>query len=300
MSDEYLGHGIGKCVGDLAMESIYLLHHLISSAHPSVVGQQMPEMIENCPVNIDKIVDCAKYFKTYSCPLLVLLAGDREIREKAHASHIHVISEWRTTCPELLQRIAQSATVVDTPYGGSSRYGGYDALSMERKKNLIATIINTLNILIMTVPFTVITLFKDEFGDDFVELAAVKPPWSLSQMFYLMRKHWLSVFRDHFSRNKHDAEDRFRRLESFVKRWEQTGGSFLLYDSTVTTSSGIGAYTRIRAAIYNSTPETLTINAEEVKLLIKDTIEIMEGFTIMQKEKKNYSSELRASLQQLS
>ncbi|KAI3658328.1 hypothetical protein MP638_004161 [Amoeboaphelidium occidentale] len=97
-------------LGDLAIQGIYLVHHLISNGHPSVVGQQLHEMVSNEKNYLDRMADCARYYKQKVCANLVYLSRSKHVIEKIIPFEIEYVSEIQgLTVSELLNILTEKA-----------------------------------------------------------------------------------------------------------------------------------------------------------------------------------------------
>jgi hypothetical protein len=96
-------------VGELALEGVFLFHHMIAQQHPSIVGQQTIEYCVKENYHIDKMADCALYYKLNVCQNVVFLAGSRAARDQALRRNIPILAEWQGTCQEFLNCMAERA-----------------------------------------------------------------------------------------------------------------------------------------------------------------------------------------------
>jgi hypothetical protein len=75
-----------------------------------VVGQQLHEMVSNEKNYLDRMADCARYYKQEVCPNLVYLSRSKHVIEKIIPFEIEYVSEIPgLTVSELLNILTEKA-----------------------------------------------------------------------------------------------------------------------------------------------------------------------------------------------
>jgi hypothetical protein len=75
-----------------------------------VVGQQLHEMVSNEKNYLDRMADCARYYKQKVCPNLVYLSRSKHVIEKIIPFEIEYVSEIPgLTVSELLNILTEKA-----------------------------------------------------------------------------------------------------------------------------------------------------------------------------------------------
>ncbi|KAI3653382.1 hypothetical protein MP228_001329 [Amoeboaphelidium protococcarum] len=77
-----------------------------------------------------------------------------------------------------------------------------------------------LTLVIQHLPAAIEYHFRHAYGNDFQIMFAKEPPWTLQDLFYLMHKHWLAVFREHYTAGSiSQPTNSLKNGEQVIKKW---------------------------------------------------------------------------------
>ncbi|XP_007935873.2 transcriptional protein SWT1 [Orycteropus afer afer] len=153
--------------------------------------------------NDDRVLKCClQYQELFPCSLVILCTDDRNLRNKSLISGVKSLSKEELSA-ELLnlslntdvchqpciskQQLKAEATSLKESYDEESTNSGLSIL--------LESIISELEKSLGTALSTILeTEMKIAFGNLWLEILYLKPPWTLIHLLQCFKKHWLAVF----------------------------------------------------------------------------------------------------------
>ncbi|XP_074078325.1 transcriptional protein SWT1 isoform X1 [Macrotis lagotis] len=154
--------------------------------------------------NDDRILKCClQYQNLFPSAVVILCTDDRNLRNKSIISGIKSLSKVELSA-ELLTLSPKSVTVGNQPHI-SNQHIKADTKLQEKscKENTVSSgvaiqlenLISELEKCLGTALSSILeTEMKIAFGDLWLEMVYVKPPWTLENLLQCFKKHWLAVF----------------------------------------------------------------------------------------------------------
>ncbi|KAG8517164.1 Transcriptional protein SWT1, partial [Galemys pyrenaicus] len=153
--------------------------------------------------NDDRVLKCClQYQELFPCSVVILCTDDRNLRNKGLISGVKSLSKEELSA-ELLnfslntdvchqpcvskQQLKAEATSLEESYEGESKNSGLSIL--------LESIISDLEKSLGTALSSILeTEMKIAFGNLWMEMLYLKPPWTLIHLLQCFRKHWVAVF----------------------------------------------------------------------------------------------------------
>ncbi|XP_054549389.1 transcriptional protein SWT1 isoform X2 [Talpa occidentalis] len=153
--------------------------------------------------NDDRVLKCClQYQELFPCSVVILCTDDRNLRNKGLISGVKSLSKEELSA-ELLnlslntdvchqpciskQQLKEEATSLQESYEEESKNSGLSIL--------LESIISDLEKSLGTALSSILeTEMKIAFGDLWMEMLYLKPPWTLIHLLQCFRKHWVAVF----------------------------------------------------------------------------------------------------------
>uniref|UniRef100_G1SMS1 Transcriptional protein SWT1 n=1 Tax=Oryctolagus cuniculus TaxID=9986 RepID=G1SMS1_RABIT len=153
--------------------------------------------------NDDRVLKCClQYQELFPCSLVILCTDDRNLRNKGLISGVKSLSKEELSA-ELLN-LSQNTDVCHQPCVSKQQLKAEAALlegsHEEEAANsglsiLLESIISDLEKSLGTALSSILeTEMKIAFGNLWMEILYVKPPWTLIHLLRCFKKHWLAVF----------------------------------------------------------------------------------------------------------
>ncbi|XP_062067484.1 transcriptional protein SWT1 [Lepus europaeus] len=153
--------------------------------------------------NDDRVLKCClQYQELFPCSLVVLCTDDRNLRNKGLMSGVKSLSKEELSA-ELLD-LSQNTEVCQQPCVSKQQLKAEAALLEESHEEeptnsglsiMLESIISDLEKSLGTALSSILeTEMKIAFGNLWMEILYVKPPWTLIHLLRCFRKHWLAVF----------------------------------------------------------------------------------------------------------
>ncbi|XP_057584703.1 transcriptional protein SWT1 isoform X2 [Hippopotamus amphibius kiboko] len=191
--------------------------------------------------NDDRVLKCClQYQELFPCSLVILCTDDRNLRNKGLISGVKSLSKEELSA-ELLnlsqntdvchqpciskQQLKAETTALEESYEEESTNSGLPIL--------LESIISDLEKSLGTALSSILeTEMKIAFGNLWMEMLYLKPPWTLIHLLQCFRKHWLAVFGLVMEKNLLlTVESLYENLYKANKAVDFTTVKFLLQDS---------------------------------------------------------------------
>ncbi|XP_070240898.1 transcriptional protein SWT1 isoform X5 [Bos mutus] len=191
--------------------------------------------------NDDRVLKCClQYQELFPCSLVILCTDDRNLRNKGLISGVKSLSKEELSA-ELLnlslntdvchqpciskQQLKAETTPLEESYEEQSTNSGLPLL--------LENIVSDLEISLGTALSSILeTEMKIAFGNLWMEMLYVKPPWTLIHLLQCFRKHWLAVFGLVMEKNLLlTIESLYENVRKAKKAVDFTTVKFLLQDS---------------------------------------------------------------------
>ncbi|KAM6217292.1 transcriptional protein SWT1 [Rhynchocyon petersi] len=151
--------------------------------------------------NDDRVLKCClQYQELFPCSLVILCTDDRNLRNKGIISGVKSLSK-----EELSAELLSLSPNTDVSHHPSKQQLKAEAASLKVHKEeestnpgisiLLENIISELEKSLGTALSSILeTEMKIAFGDLWMEMLYLKPPWTLIHLLQCFKKHWLAVF----------------------------------------------------------------------------------------------------------
>ncbi|KAK2506301.1 hypothetical protein MC885_019954 [Smutsia gigantea] len=153
--------------------------------------------------NDDRVLKCClQYQQLFPCSFVILCTDDRNLRNKGLISGVKSLSKEElsaellnlplntSVCPQpcvCMQQLTAETTPLEKSYVKESTNSGLPIL--------LESIISDLEKSLGTALSSILeTEMKIAFGNLWIEMLYLKPPWTLMHLLQCFRKHWLAVF----------------------------------------------------------------------------------------------------------
>ncbi|XP_065068342.1 transcriptional protein SWT1-like isoform X2 [Rhopilema esculentum] len=191
----------------LARNAVAFIHNCFSQNHPRIKGQSVFEASKSVDgfteeTNDDSILCCCLLLKQNAPQTkTVLLSNDRNLCSKALMNGVKAFTK-KTLLPGL-QDLFQSGNII-VHKGHFKEYFKeaeiQERISEQQKKadNLICELQCILREALAAI---VEQEMKEVYGEIWLAIVKIKPPWTLIDTFELLEKHWIAVFGQIVNRN---------------------------------------------------------------------------------------------------
>nr|XP_020458422.1 transcriptional protein SWT1 [Monopterus albus] len=221
------GKGLSGSVAHLAAPAISYIYNSLKSRDPHLWGQSMQQATEsnkslNAENNDDRVLQCClQYQRLYPWCAHILCTNDKNLCSKALLSGVRALSKndleaevQRSRCGLHPLQSMQSPVLPCSPVEQHShnRTGFSVGLAEkdsqqpteETKANLnLSRCISELENCLQEVLSDVLEVeMKAAYGDLWLEIVYVKPPWTLQDVLQCLKKHWIAVFGNIVPRRK--------------------------------------------------------------------------------------------------
>ncbi|XP_061239461.1 transcriptional protein SWT1 isoform X7 [Bos javanicus] len=191
--------------------------------------------------NDDRVLKCClQYQELFPCSLVILCTDDRNLRNKGLISGVKSLSKEELSA-ELLnlslntdvchqpciskQQLKAETTPLEESYEEQSTNSGLPLLL----ENIVSDLERSLGTALSSI---LETEMKIAFGNLWMEMLYVKPPWTLIHLLQCFRKHWLAVFGLVMEKNLLlTIESLYENVRKAKKTVDFTTVKFLLQDS---------------------------------------------------------------------
>ncbi|XP_019832236.2 transcriptional protein SWT1 isoform X5 [Bos indicus] len=191
--------------------------------------------------NDDRVLKCClQYQELFPCSLVILCTDDRNLRNKGLISGVKSLSKEELSA-ELLnlslntdvchqpciskQQLKAETTPLEESYEEQSTNSGLPLLL----ENIVSDLERSLGTALSSI---LETEMKIAFGNLWMEMLYVKPPWTLIHLLQCFRKHWLAVFGLVMEKNLLlTIESLYENVRKAKKAVDFTTVKFLLQDS---------------------------------------------------------------------
>ncbi|XP_068842516.1 transcriptional protein SWT1 [Capricornis sumatraensis] len=191
--------------------------------------------------NDDRVLKCClQYQELFPCSLVILCTDDRNLRNKGLISGVKSLSKEELSA-ELLnlslntdvchqpciskQQLKAETTPLEESYEEESTNSGLPLLLEKIVSDLERSLGTALSSILETE-------MKVAFGNLWMEMLYLKPPWTLIHLLQCFRKHWLAVFGLVMEKNLLlTIESLYENLRKANKAVDFTTVKFLLQDS---------------------------------------------------------------------
>ncbi|XP_045392364.1 transcriptional protein SWT1 isoform X1 [Lemur catta] len=191
--------------------------------------------------NDDRVLKCClQHQELFPCSLVILCTDDRNLRNKGLISGVKSLSKEELST-ELLnlsvnrdvchqpciskQQLNGEATLLGESYEKESTNSGLSVLL----ENIISDLEKSLGTALSSI---LETEMKIAFGNLWMEILYLKPPWTLMHLLQCFKKHWLAVFGLVMEKNLLlTVESLYENLRKANKTVDFTTVGFLLQDS---------------------------------------------------------------------
>lgn len=210
-------------------KAIQFLHACFSGQHPRVRGQTMKEVnteVANLAIhnNDDKILHCCLVYQSFvsaSGGIVVLFSNDTQLCSKAIVNGIKafnsktLLSELRLLCRQVAQE--RGGTVVSYTHTQEYAHKVEQQMRIENNKALLDDLSCEAESLLREGLAAVIQEeMSKAFGSDlWLQVVAIKPPWTFKDIVQLLDKHWIAVFGMVVGRN---LKESVTHLSQYVKK----------------------------------------------------------------------------------
>eukprot|EP00158_Paraphelidium_tribonemae_P005905 Partr_v1_DN27581_c0_g1_i4_m30731 putative SWT1 RNA endoribonuclease homolog (S. cerevisiae) len=249
------------------------------AASPSLVRQSLQETLSRATSLNEVIIDCCLYYHKHVTDAVILLSDLPLVAELALKMQLPCLSEFKASGGELVAMLEQKI--------------GFSSL----QHLFLHVVVNCLNLLMSQLPLTMYKYLTDAYGNDYLEIVAKRPPWSLVDMLFLLRKHWIAVFSDHFPRMTRgyllSYEDAAKNIEAFLIK----GGDKLFNFDTQLLMEPHGAYalgksTRLEPRAMPDQAGYMALTAGEVNDIMMATLELVKGLALSDSDKRQVNAEM--------
>ncbi|XP_062961415.1 transcriptional protein SWT1 [Cynocephalus volans] len=197
-----------KCAQHKAIPAVHFINDSLKDEDRKLWGQSIQLASQklyglNDENNDDRVLKCClQYQELFPCSLVILCTDDRNLRNKGLISGVKSLSKEELSA-ELLnlslntdvchqpciskQHLKAEATCLEENYEEESTNSGLsiplDSVISDLEKSLGTALSSILE-----------TEMKMAFGNLWMEMLYLKPPWTLIHLLQCFRKHWLAVF----------------------------------------------------------------------------------------------------------
>ncbi|XP_051952473.1 transcriptional protein SWT1-like isoform X2 [Xyrauchen texanus] len=200
-------------VEDKARPAVHYIYCCLKNQEPRLMGQSMqlasqavcePGVVNND----DRVLQCClQYQAMYPEGALVLCTNDKNLCSKALFSGVKALNkadlEVEGTRPTIVKNTHAHPIVL--PSAGpvsKEKEGRQERMNSAVEKRVLSECVSALESCLQGVLSQVLEEeMKAAFGDLWLEIVYVKPPWSLDGILQCFKKHWIAVFGNIIKRN---------------------------------------------------------------------------------------------------
>lgn len=201
-----------------ATEAVHFVFRKLKSGHPRIRGQTAAEASFcennlNAECNDDKILQCCiQLSQKFGKERVILFTEDKNLSNKAFINNIEA-----NNCSDIAKHLklniyqclnskstSQSKVLPDLNVGKKTE---------EKKKKEIENIVSEVQCITKDILSSIIeSEMKDIFGDLWMRIVIVKPPWSLLDALKCIERHWIAVFGFLFPQDMKNTIEQFSSL----------------------------------------------------------------------------------------
>ncbi|XP_073072997.1 transcriptional protein SWT1 isoform X2 [Manis javanica] len=197
-----------KCAQHKAIPAVHFINDSLRNQDRKLWGQSIQLASQKLyglsdENNDDRVLKCClQYQQLFPCSFVILCTDDRNLRNKGLISGVKSLSKEElsaellnlplntSVCPQpcvSMQQLTAEATTLEKSCEKESTNSGLPIL--------LESIISDLEKSLGTALSSILeTEMKIAFGNLWIEMLYLKPPWTLMHLLRCFRKHWLAVF----------------------------------------------------------------------------------------------------------
>ncbi|XP_036768447.2 transcriptional protein SWT1 isoform X1 [Manis pentadactyla] len=197
-----------KCARHKAIPAVHFINDSLRNQDRKLWGQSIQLASQKLyglsdENNDDRVLKCClQYQQLFPCSFVILCTDDRNLRNKGLISGVKSLSKEElsaellnlplntSVCPQpcvSMQQLTAEATTLEKSCEKESTNSGLPIL--------LESIISDLEKSLGTALSSILeTEMKIAFGNLWIEMLYLKPPWTLMHLLRCFRKHWLAVF----------------------------------------------------------------------------------------------------------
>ncbi|XP_053087665.1 transcriptional protein SWT1 isoform X1 [Pangasianodon hypophthalmus] len=205
---------LSKNVESKARPAVDYIYTSLKNQEPRLWGQSMQQMSQaacglNSVNNDDRVLQCCLQYKAlYPEGTIMLCTNDKNLCSKALLSGVKALSkadlqEQAEVTPEHFhQRYGQTAAYPhEAPvkqHQEEKAHRLHEEVETSRKKETERELSECVSLLESSLQSALSAILEEEmkaaFGELWLEIVYMKPPWSLDALLQCFRKHWIAVF----------------------------------------------------------------------------------------------------------